>query len=329
VLEDSLQRFLHREKNHLTPTKDDEESGLHVVVAHCDRPVDWIWERYLKDVDYKSITIISKCGHKPNNSTDMLPPRTRAITSLPNVGRCDHSFAYFAKNIDSILKHYETNVNDQVMFMKDNDNTYRGDFEGMYTLQEMINTTMEKQFACASYVKTTKRMFQNGEQATNFAHIETLGSFHMEKYAGARNSTSYDFKSPIYPLGNWIKWLSLHNSIHIPNVTDLIPVCFGGHFMTTIDSIHKAPVGTWQPVLDSLSRGDNIEEGHFMERLWAAIFSLPISLEEQKILIEQKIYFHKTSDHPFNGLLVTKSRNYERIQEEIKNRRRRRGRSSI
>jgi hypothetical protein len=291
-------------------------AGLHVVVAHCDKPLDWIWESYLKDVEYKSITIISKCGHRPNEHSS-LPPNTRVVTSLPNVGRCDHSYAYFIQNMDSLLKDYRNNVNDQVMFMKDNDNTYRGNFEGMYTLQQMMETTDQKQFACASYIKTTPNDFEDGERATNVAQLWTLGSFYLEDYSGARNSTSYDFKSPIFPLANWLTWLSMYNSVDISLTTDLAPVCFGGHFMTTVDRIKKAPVGTWQPVLDSLSRGDNIEEGHFMERLWAPLLSPPIPPAEQRALMEKKVHFHGFShSHPYTGLLVVKGADYYKYHPE-------------
>jgi hypothetical protein len=204
--------------------------------------------------------------------------------------------------------------------MKDNDNKYRW-FEGMHTLQEMINTTEEKLFSCGSYVKATpQHRFQNGEQATNVVQLQTLGSFHTVKYGGARNSTSHDFVSPIYPLAEWALWLSKHNAIDIPITTaDLVPICYGGVFMTTIAQIQKAPVGTWQPVIDSLSRGDNIEEGHFMERMWAVLFSPPIPHVQKMALLDKKVRIVTLkSFHPLTGLLVIKDKDYDKIQKEKK-----------
>jgi hypothetical protein len=49
---------------------------------------------------------------------------------------------------------------------------------------------------------------------------------------------------------------------------EIVEVCFGGVFMTTVQGIMDAPpVSNWSSIAETLSRGDNIEKGHFMERL--------------------------------------------------------------
>merc|ERR1740133_716411 len=59
------------------------------------------------------------------------------------------------------------------------------------------------------------------------------------------------------------------------NALDLVPVCFGGRFMTRWGqlSFDDAPIENWSTITKGLGRGDNIEEGHYMERWWADILS--------------------------------------------------------
>jgi hypothetical protein len=59
------------------------------------------------------------------------------------------------------------------------------------------------------------------------------------------------------------------------NETDLVPVCFGGIFMTRWGQLSSidSPIKNWSVIAKGLSRGDNIEEGHYMERWWADILS--------------------------------------------------------
>eukprot|EP00536_Pseudo-nitzschia_multiseries_P014107 jgi/Psemu1/37590/gm1.37590_g len=82
--------------------------NVHVVVSHCDASIQWIWKKYLKDIpkhDYhiKSVTILTKCGHEiPAQDLPATLPEPMPIiqvVTLPNVGRCDHSYAYWITQV--------------------------------------------------------------------------------------------------------------------------------------------------------------------------------------------------------------------------------------
>ena len=53
-------------------------------------------------------------------------------------------------------------------------------------------------------------------------------------------------------------------------------VCYGGSFATFGRNVQRIPLGDWSALSTALQRGDNIEEGHFVERLWAALLSPPV-----------------------------------------------------
>ena len=59
-----------------------------IVISHCARALDWFNDA-TSSLDVRSVTVYSKCG-KPVVGA----PANARIIQLPNVGRCDHSFAY-------------------------------------------------------------------------------------------------------------------------------------------------------------------------------------------------------------------------------------------
>ena len=51
------------------------------------------------------------------------------------------------------------------------------------------------------------------------------------------------------------------------------PVCYGGTFAAARDRILDVPEKAWAALERALTRGDNIEEGSFVERLWAPLLA--------------------------------------------------------
>ena len=74
--------------------------------------------------------------------------------------------------------------------------------------------------------------------------------------------------------------------------------------MASIERIMLAPVDDWNPIVESLSRGDNIEEGHFMERIWASLLSRPMTIEEELDILDQDYNIIRNLRHPFAGLVL-------------------------
>ena len=62
-------------------------------------------------------------------------------------------------------------------------------------------------------------------------------------------------------------------------------MCYGGSFATRRDQIRRWPVALWQWLATQLSRGDNIAEGHYTERLWAALLAPPLSATREQAFL--------------------------------------------
>lgn len=319
----------------------DSSIGLHVVVSHCDKPLAWIWDQLLANERWKSMTIYSKCGNPPNKAD--LPPKANVVI-LPNVGRCDHSYAYWiADTLKEMQRGGQDSRRDQfsphdhVVFVKDNDNAYREKLEEKVSWDEMKYLTVTKGFACAARV-TYRDPKEGINLVLNVASKYSLGHFRFYWYKRKRiryeikSSPSESrrplakFSSQFKSMEGWYRSLRINMTIgssaplaHLPKdlrgeprrkatsleSTLFMPMCFGGHFMASIERIQKAPVDDWNAIVQSLGRGDNIEEGHFMERTWAGLLAPPITrLEEEAILEHNYRIIHKPVHHPFLGLVV-------------------------
>jgi hypothetical protein len=93
---------------------------------------------------------------------------------------------------------------------------------------------------------------------------------HMHSNVDEIHGYYYNFSRSLQiPAKNDTEWTKNYNKL------DLVPMCFGGRFMTRWGQLSSedAPIRNWSVITKALSRGDNIEEGHYMERWWADILS--------------------------------------------------------
>ena len=138
-------------------------------------------------------------------------------------------------------------------------------------------------------------MLRRGKLLSIYHLYGEWSSFHIDQYAREETRDfSLGFKSEYRNLDHWLKSLSLKDYIQQP----LTPVCYGGIFLTTRHQILKYPSSMYERIAQSLSRGDNIEEGHFAERTWAALLSKPVKPFQIKQMLKLFIKFCKVNLKP-------------------------------
>lgn len=69
---------------------------------------------------------------------------------------------------------------------------------------------------------------------------------------------------------------SFVTSLHVGPFPNVVHVCYGGVFAASVSNIKKTKSSVWNTVENILSRGDNIQEGHYMERSWGMLLSTPL-----------------------------------------------------
>jgi hypothetical protein len=194
-------------------------------------------------------------------------PEGALVFHLPNVGRNDHTIAFWMSMIQ-----YSSQDNEVVVFLKDNLDIHQS--SRARSLRHMLRITAKTGYAC----------FQEPSQGmSQFHRTEVLTTLNMTGYDGVAKyledgtevvNSNRDFKSKYQNMGDWIARMN----ITLPAA--LTPVCYGGIFAVKVSHISSVPSKVWTSLETSLSRGDNIEEGHFAERTWAALLSKPLGLEQ-------------------------------------------------
>ena len=240
-------------------------SRVLVVVSHCLQSLDWL-PKFLDGVEIYNLTIFTKCDLPVTGM-----PSYTGIMRIPNVGRNDHTFAYAISHLNEW--HKSLRSSDFVVFLKDDmslSNIHQ--IAQWRSLKEMLRIASVSGFSCGM----EPTAFENGSvsvyHSTPVLRDFSLSSYGMKKdlYTGLGEDVS--FSSKFKNLGEWIDELS------IPSYsTNLTPVCYGGVFTASVDSIWKIDESIWRNLSHSLSRGNSIEEGHFAERTWASLLSPPLS----------------------------------------------------
>jgi len=262
------------------------EKMIHIVVAHCNASLNWM-PSYLSDLtnNVASIRILSKCGQDVEGA-----PENAEIQVLPNVGRNDHTFAY---HITSILPKLPTNDDSIIVFLKDTmmedihqgrrrDQFRRTDLESMVHLASSSNG-----FACGLSIVDDKTW-------SAYHDKDTLFTFTIKGYQkGVKDYHTGDgvpFSSDtVSSVGDY------YTSLNANPTPALVQVCYGGMFAASAANIFKQDARVWKAMEKSLSRGDNIEEGHYAERLWGALLSTPLQAFQIEALRNHSTFVTKNN----------------------------------
>lgn len=273
-----------------------------LVISFCRHDITWLCPAF-RGINISNVTIYSKCGRDEEarhllRKSECLPPEGYVV-ALPNVGRVDHTIAYDMVNT-------ERRPDSVVVYLKD---TYRVIHQrGLeaVTLVDMISVAAGPVgFGCGLRPKPnsgnnmcTSGLFTRINRYLGLSskpaicepprqtrgYRKYMSTWHLTKKLEsfclghhARASTLYGRQDDedFIASQDFRTWLySMQVSLPRP----VSPVCYGGNFAVKMSNVLNVR-GPLQNILISLSRGDNILEGHFAERTWAALLSCRLPRE--------------------------------------------------
>lgn len=239
---------------------------LTLVIAHCNENMEWMKDHiFNNNLIFSNITIYTKCNNNSINIDGYYPPGS-TIQELHNVGRCDHTWAYY---MNQLSKEEEDANNDNhfILFFKASRYIHQKGSDYRNILDTIRIATM-RGFAC-ELGNVNRSMYHD---------INVLKTFSRKQHRGRRTASKYK------DMGHWLDELN----IQLPYP---LPVCYGGNFVVKASQIYKQLSqrqnndnnNIWKTLELNLQRGDSIEEGHFVERSWAGLLSYPLSEEEQDV----------------------------------------------
>ncbi|XP_078383341.1 uncharacterized protein LOC144665929 [Oculina patagonica] len=205
------------------------------VIAHYNENLDWI-------------TPIASHAHVYHKGNDLHPPPLQlyAWERLPNVGRESHTYLYH------IIRNYDKLPETTIFLQADNSHwqcrfftqppmDYVYDIKSMTSLKITCNKPVRfAPWGGIRYLPKWREMLRSGE-------------------IRCANLTLRDFFKELF-------------GVPPPR---FVYFCPSGCFAATRDMIKKHPKSFYIKALSFLDDHRNPEEGHYFERLWSAIFSLP------------------------------------------------------
>jgi hypothetical protein len=185
-----------------------------------------------------------------------------------------------------------------VFFLKDDISAENLHQDGSWnSFSDMLQiASSERGFACGiqpSYIDAgPNRYFVSA-----YHEYDTLKEFSMRSYSRNIKGYSLDTASFLSGFKNIDEWArSLPGN---PEPQEIVQVCYGGVFAASVQNVLKQYQALWQAITQSLSRGNNIQEGHFAERSWARLLSTPLKPVQVRALTDTAdgVYLNEAAMH--------------------------------
>ena len=135
-----------------------------------------------------------------------------------------------------------------------------------------------------------------GDEATREANAHAhRTTFNNDQFTATRR-----------PLGRWLSQSGILRDDELSTLRSepLWPVCFGGNFAVRAANVRRVRHKGWLSLQTTLQRGDNIEEGHYAERLWAALLAPTLPTEEACDVACAAVEVVSNGSHPLAGKLM-------------------------
>ena len=216
----------------------DPNLDVTIIIARYNEDLKWTLEAPFNQYKY----IVYNKGENENFEKENI----KDIITLPNVGKCDHTYLYH------IIENYD-NLSDITVFLPGSIDVRYKKRIASKLLEEM---EMKKKAIFIS-------LNQNDIKKIHY-------NFKLDKYKTThknnltKNPESILQKSTIRPFGLWFD-----NMFGDIKVDCLI---YYGIFSIHKDDIIQHPITRYENLIKELSNHSNPEVGHYFERSWCAVF---------------------------------------------------------
>jgi hypothetical protein len=216
---------------------------LEIVVARFNEDISWLKE--IPTSFYTKVTIYNK-----GDTAIECPVNNCTVHQLPNLGRESHSYFHH------VIQNYD-NLADITLFLQGSV-FFKPIKRSQY--DRIIEFLSQKRESVIVGAKKAKANI-NGEKGF------TINSHQLSnKNNRAKNPNSRLNVSSIRPLGKWFE--------HFFPGEEMRCIANNGIFAASRDDIRKRGKDLYQRLLENHST-KNPETGHYSERTWATIFSIP------------------------------------------------------
>jgi hypothetical protein len=211
------------------------------ILTRYNEIIDWI-EYVINDIDF--FYIYNKGDNDILFKNYQPPPEKIKIIKLPNIGRIDHTIAYH------ILENWGS-LDDTIVCLP-----------GSILMCKMKGAYLSAIRKNLKYINKYR-----GYYSPRFIKVGPQFNYSIDNYhaEGKCNYNDNLFIKSEYPdFQTWKKAIIDERPMHY--------VSMRGMFVVNKENIEYISRQIYENLLTSLSVGDNIENGHFAERIWAHLF---------------------------------------------------------
>ena len=224
------------------------KNSIGIIIAHYNEDLDWVDSYFPDNVN---VYIYSKNNWMPELRKNFYHEY------LPNIGRCDHTYLYH------IIKFYD-NLDTFNIFLTGSSYILRHKKEKLDSILSKIG-----KYHYYPFNKLDRPNFLNTGDSYNYAF-----TMRMNKHcANLDQNKKYNiFGSELCSLIP-SKFKSLEDFKNkLINSKDINYVTYFGVFLVSRNLIRNNDIEIYKGLINQMTHGDNLENGHFMERLWAHLF---------------------------------------------------------
>jgi len=223
-----------------------------IIVSRFHENLNWLQESPFNEFQY---IVYNKGDNDDFNKTNV-----ENVITLPNVGKCDHTYLYH------IVNNFD-NLDDILVFFPGSLDSHGGKKSRAIDILERIkrNNYNSAVFTCDYCAEGVLKKFKNFT-------IDSYSTSSPENYNKNMETTTYH--ANIRPFWKW--YLVNFGKININYYT------FQGIFSVDKRDILQHPRYRYEKLLNQVGVHSNPEVGHYIERSWGAIF---FPMTHTKVLI--------------------------------------------
>ena len=236
--------LLHTNSSTHSPNQTRPFYRTELVIAWCGESIEWVTSA-AKAFDH--VIVYSKCDGVP--PPQLLEEKNVNMTTLPNVGVCDHTYLHH------IVANWETLALWTVF--------YKGFQEKKCHPSTLVRHNME------TYLRLLCCDGNDGLVGKNFLFTPT---FQLFRYTSAHNAARSNFFTSNKTMGQWAaSTFGYANSLQLFSFGPKF--CHGGYFAAPRHLIHRHPISVYEAM--KIQQVHTLEEvDHYIERTWDALLKM-------------------------------------------------------
>lgn len=225
--------------------------NIEIIISRYNEDLNWTIEEPFNQFIY---TVYNK-----GINTDFEKTNVNKIITLPNVGRCDHTFLYH------IITNYE-NLSNLTVFFPGSIHMSNKKGKAIQILNSIKNNNYQNALFIGEYTPNLLNKFNNFK----------LDNWLSSDENNAKLYTNSSLKpSIIRPYGKWFKFHFGKKLINYYTINSI--------FSIDKRDIIQHPKSRYISLLKQLRIHPNPEVGHYIERSWSAIF---YPMKHTKVLLQ-------------------------------------------